>query len=829
MDVKNSPFVKEQTTLLAADLARYADRPVRIELKGGPHLQTAFGADSRQALRVVLDPGILAKVRNEETACTIWRAIAFFQLQRLLTPAVEQLKSAEDANCRPVFLLLNDEHDERCAMSRDANLGSLFQSLTGYVYRSATRQRSDGITEIAGGSANGGGSCAAYFRRVNEFAYYLRRHLPTSDNVDAVVAEALAYVPDDLKELSKDQVLQLALQVQTILARDVAVPKKTVVEPIQAVLPLDEAAGDEVAEDAAVEDPILALNPVDPRWWQVVLGSRWSYITLFTAVLVWLVVCLSFGVNFWLGLFWTGSVGSAVALLAGAVAVRNRYRTRRENDGTRAPRLPRRSLGEILFGWLPFRVQYVGGFQLSFGVLVGALAGLLVGLVLSGIGLLPLAIIGGAIGAFASLRWEAICRGATCTWEFLIDGVWTSFTNLCRRGWANVRGFVLDRWDGICETKDRFWRSALMIHLRAGLVSLICGFGAWCSRTVFLLWRNPSLRLVIVALPIAMVLATVYAVAFFSTKLMLWQLVMMVGFWVVMLGLTWVYRKAIKRFLLVDMFNDEEVDHDVACTLPVDKTTTGFSAIETVIPVNADAGFVERTAAEVLEAARVLSDSLTRIGITSAEKDYCPEGDDLIDELELVLAGEVNVLVAEKPKRRMSLAIDVLIDCSDSQTEPTSLLARGQKFQRSKMIALALEAAVRGKRGVSLQTWGFTASEIYDCGSAGGERASGLQTAGGNNDAAALWHASQSLLSRPASVRAIVIVSDMQPADCSWGALNALGWQLTQDGIVVIQVAVDSNHDAPLPWNVVDLHSKPLLDAAGSLGRIFESSLIAAV
>lgn len=833
MNVTRSEFVRTETTALVDDLTKYADRPVTIQLRGGFNLQTDFGPSSPKAICLVMDPRILRSARSEEKAREIWRALGFYQLQQQLHPATVQLGKATEAGYRLLFVLVNDENLERMATAADANVGSLLQTLAGYVYRGNTRARTDAVTAIVTDAVGGGYEAnATYVQRVNEFAYYFRRHLTAVAETDALVVEALGFVPAELKDMSKDQLLELAGQIHAVLSRGITLPKPVVAAAIKAIEPDADATTDEVVEETVeADDPLLSLSPVDPAWWQTVLRSRWSYVTLFTSVFVWLVLCLSVGMDIWLGLFWTIVASVAVGMVAGGISLW--VKRRREAEGEDEDSPPDRgfslkALWKALFGWIRIDVG-INCTRSGLGALIGGGSCAILGLAFAGsFG----AILGGIVGAFGGAviggAWQQVCASAVECWNSFNIGVWRPLARCTGELWTGLQGVLADWRDRLSTCAFNFRRSPLVSHICSGAVNLARGIGTWVSRTAYLAWRSPSFRLFVIALPIAMLLSMLYAVAAFGAQMAIWQLIIIVVVWVAVLSFSWIFRHQIKQFLTADVFTDEEVDHDVSCRLPVDKQTLTFEPIGTVVAVDANPAYLLRTQAEVATAAGILSSSLRRAGFVNAEKDDRADGHDLIEDLEVTLFGETDVFIGDVSKRRTWVSIDVLVDCSDSQREPTATLRAGDKFERSKKLALAIEAAVKGKRGISARFWGFTDTEMLDCGLAGSGRLSGLQPGGGNNDAAALQVAAQSAAARGRSAKIVILISDVQPADCSWGALNQLGWRLTQEGVIVIQVAVDKTDDSPLPWNMVDLHDQNLQAAAAQLGSVFESQLVSA-
>lgn len=130
----------------------------------------------------------------------------------------------------------------------------------------------------------------------------------------------------------------------------------------------------------------------------------------------------------------------------------------------------------------------------------------------------------------------------------------------------------------------------------------------------------------------------------------------------------------------------------------------------------------------------------------------------------LVLKGDPRVLIAREPQWNTDLFIGVMIDCS-------GWMEFSDNIEKAKFFAVLLAEACRGLRTVDLRMFGFTDSVIYDCGSAGNPAVGSLRTSGGNNDAAALWHAAQIASRSRRRGKLLVMISDGLPTECSAEAL----------------------------------------------------------
>ncbi len=765
--------LEEQTGKLAEELSAYANRPVVIELRNGKESKN-IGSSGRNSTKVTLTAATLDRVRQDDHKLVIWRGLAYHQLLNALTPNDSQRRTAAKEGFGPLYTVLSDEQNERLATAKDPTLGAAFQSVCSYVYTGKNRKRNDALV-LSGEEQKTSGEDQTYTSRVNEFAFHLRRHLATEEGVtDATVIEASNLIPSGLKDLTKDELLVLARQIHERLVRGVTVARPLFFDPIATLNDDNDKIDVELANtDEEDADELAKLTPIDKRWWQIVLKSRWSYATLGAFVVGWLILALSVGIDFWRAVVICSLAGAALcAVVFGIFALARK----RDNDE-----------GEPI----PPRVR--GTFWKRFWSAVGKL-------------------------------WPFEFRGFGKFGEQL-GACWKSFWSSVADAWRGFKRFVVNASSAIGESLEKCWRTPLARHLRTSFKDGVVSARNWVVRTSSLAWRSPTVRLAIVAVPIAVLLAILFAIVSVGAELMLWQLVLLVVAWFAIVGLGFVFREKLKNFLIADLFNDEEVEHDVECTLTRDKKTRTFGRITATAQVDADPVFLSRNTQEIEDAARRLQSSLDRIGFVTRELENREEGHDLIEDIETVFLGQTEVCVDDEQVNRLALNAQILVDCSQSQADATRLLKRGEKLSRSKKFALALERAIVGKRRATCNLWGFNDTTIFDCGRAGQARVSGLKAAGGNNDAAALLHASQMASGGADTVKLIVLISDDQQADCSWGALNELGFKLIQQGFIVVQVVVDSTDDPALPWHVIDLHTQSVEEAAADLGHVLEARL----
>ena len=141
------------------------------------------------------------------------------------------------------------------------------------------------------------------------------------------------------------------------------------------------------------------------------------------------------------------------------------------------------------------------------------------------------------------------------------------------------------------------------------------------------------------------------------------------------------------------------------------------------------------------------------------------------------------MLIARRLQERSDLFLGIIVDCSGS-------MRSGQRIERARRFATLIAEATAGLKGVDTRVFGFTDQRIYDAGDARRCAAHALEAGGGNNDAAALWHAAQLAKRSRRSARLLVMISDGSPTECSVAALQGLVARLGRQQICCAQVAV---------------------------------------
>lgn len=171
------------------------------------------------------------------------------------------------------------------------------------------------------------------------------------------------------------------------------------------------------------------------------------------------------------------------------------------------------------------------------------------------------------------------------------------------------------------------------------------------------------------------------------------------------------------------------------------------------------------------------------------------------------------ILTARTPLRKTDLFVGTIIDCSGS------MQAR-DNIDRARRFGVLIAEAVRHLPGVEARFFGFTDSVIYDAGDKDDCHVTALEADGGNNDAAALYHAANVAFASKQRAKILIMISDGLPTQCSVAALRNLVTELTQKrGIVCAQVAVIRLEEICFPHYVL-LDDEQLDVAVAKFGRM---------
>jgi len=728
-------FVKEQTRLLAADLAFYARAPVRMHLfGGGAYAFTIDAGGSGTFVDIYMNPSVLFDIRNRDRAIAVWRGMGFHELAHHLWPARAQYEQAVKEGFKDLFNLLDDEQNERRGRSQDPAWGACFQTTVAWVFRKKSKGQK------------------GYVARFNEFAYHFRRHLPGA--VDPVVVEALALIPRNYKELAKDELLALARQVQATLSRGVEVPS------VIPGAPHDHEPEKKPAAPPAAPPPVKP-QPAEPEvaersFWRSVFGSLWTYVLLAVFALGWVALFTHRGLNGWDKVFWV--------LLAATIA----------------------STGlTVLLMWLERR------------------------------------------------RWKLLFDGKTGD---KLPGRWAVLKEAVKAGWPKVRdrltrvagrvGAVLEKYTPKPVARAAAWfrRRALapsgrlawwlLKKLGSAALSVLLGLRAflgWLGRGMrwlaAKLWKSRIFRILMLSLPLALLLVMGTAVV---AKTNWWALLIILLVLLLLFLLGWLFRKRIKAFVALPPPTGGDEDSDEQSR--DDGEMLEFRVIHNVVAMEANQAELEALLPDVLPLAQQMRRYFEQTGIVAVDLDDQETGHELVDDLEKAALGEVGLCVDEKKVPKASVHIEVGIDCSGSMNS--------EKIRLAKRFGLLVEESIRGVRGISAHFWGFTDQAIFDCGTAGQYRVSGLQAGGGNNDSAMLWHMYRSAAASGMELKILLMVSDGAPTECTWSSLNNLVCRLEAAGYVPVQIAVDRIANPAFQRWFVDLVGQPMAAAVIEFGRM---------
>lgn len=187
----------------------------------------------------------------------------------------------------------------------------------------------------------------------------------------------------------------------------------------------------------------------------------------------------------------------------------------------------------------------------------------------------------------------------------------------------------------------------------------------------------------------------------------------------------------------------------------------------------------------------------------------------------LVIRRDPRVMISREYHRLNDLFLAVAIDCSGSMQVDDNI-------EKAKMFAALMAESCRGLGGVDLRLFGFRHDVIHDAGDADRPAFSGLEAGGGNNDAAALWHAAQLAFASSRKSKVLVMISDGLPTECTTTALKSLVTRLSRRGVCCAQVAVRPISEVCFP-HYVELSETDLPTAVrrfgGIVARLVESTL----
>ena len=141
---------------------------------------------------------------------------------------------------------------------------------------------------------------------------------------------------------------------------------------------------------------------------------------------------------------------------------------------------------------------------------------------------------------------------------------------------------------------------------------------------------------------------------------------------------------------------------------------------------------------------------------------------------------------------------------------------------RARLFGSLIAEAARSMPGVDVRLFGFTDRVIYDAGNAGFPAVHGLDAGGGNNDAAALYHAANVARASKRRAKLLVMISDGLPTECSAASLKHLAKQLTvRHKMCCAQIAVQPLSEVLFP-HYVECNGPDTDVVVKQFGRIIE-------
>lgn len=753
-------FIKEQTELLAADLAFYARGPVRLHLIGGDQYGYTYDAGGEgSVINIHVNPSVLLQIRNRERAIAVWRGLGFHELAHHLWPAHEQYKIAAAEGFKDLFNLIDDEQNERRGRSKDPSWGACFQTLVAWVIRKNKASRWNEVTgetserKLPDGPIPPGG----YIARFNEFLYHFRRHLPGPK--DPVVAEALAMIPANLMDLSKDELLALTRQVHAVLSRGVEVPKPA--DPAAAQPPTTEPESKKPKAKAEPEPP--PKTPEKPGGWRALAGSKVSWLLLVVFAAGWFALFTHNGLSGWDSAFWYAAAGTALfGLLAVLAILFDNWMRRKSAKATAKPTAKPAGKPKTLA--------------------------------------------------------ERVKEGVKNTWSSLkrksgelldrLDALAVKYT-------PKPVAFILNKFQKLVLAPLWHLLKTLVVWTVMAAVALwrrLCWLLAASKRLGARIWKSPIFRALLFGAPLAALLAMILAVILKSNWL---ALLILLALLLLLALLAWLFRKRIKQFVTQPGPPPPPGPLPAKGSPDFDESMLEFAVINNIVPVAADQASLDKMLPDVLPLASQMRRYLEQTGLAVVDLEDQETGHELIDDIERAAFGETAIFVDEHKVPKASVHIEVGIDCSGSMA--------GQHIELAKRFGLLIEESVRGVRGITAHFWGFTDRVIYDCGTPGQSRVSGLHANGGNNDSAMLWHMYQSAASSGKELRILLMVSDGAPTECSWGSLHNLVGRLEMAGFVPVQIAVSTITNPAFERYFVDLVGQPMASAIIEFGRLLLS------
>lgn len=172
----------------------------------------------------------------------------------------------------------------------------------------------------------------------------------------------------------------------------------------------------------------------------------------------------------------------------------------------------------------------------------------------------------------------------------------------------------------------------------------------------------------------------------------------------------------------------------------------------------------------------------------------------------------INLMMSAAPQLRLDDYLGLVIDRSESMT--------GERLARAIAFAILLAESAKGLFGLDGRINAFDGETFYDLGDFQHTTVASLRAGGGNNDAGALARAAELALQSKKRNKALIMISDGMPAQCSFASLQKLVTRLTREyRIHCAQVAVAPLEHVAFP-QYVDVSRLTLNQAVARFGRL---------
>lgn len=742
-----------QTGSLAGELSLYVRRRITIIVDDGDGDTKSFDTGGNTTpIEIRMNARFVAGIRNADQVSRMWTGLALLHLGRVLFPAADQHAQAQKAGVGPIFRLLDDEQNERRGTALDQKWGQAARASVAFMVRSKNVQ-----DELGGQAESEADNEPTYRERLRQFGFDLRRHLEGAR--DEQVIAALALVPSNLKDLPKEQLLDLARQIKEVLAVGIVFPVIEEKKEKKAAAPATTGSAACAQEENTLDSASFK------QWWRSFFRTRRHYV-LFgaSAVLLASLLLAVFGFNFWSELFW---LIAGVVVVVGVLVVVGALGVKSGLFGAIA------GIFRSLCGSIAARRRPPVPGRSRFQQLLADLRDFIQALLLLVFVALPV------------LIWRK------CGW---LRRGWDVLAGTTPAGYGRVELWFAKRWYELRMYSRQLWA---LPGTRVVVISL--PFAAIVAMSIAVwyvgLQRQPWYLLTI---ELAFVAGT--------GALLFWKRKQIVA---ILLDDVTADDVASWQLIQDSMLDKRTLTFDpITTVVPVRADHTVLSRLDSEV-----AGAAVMLRALLEEAGFELRD---KEDVADGDDVGDNAHDVLLGDLSVMVDEE------DVPKAQAHFAIALDCSRSNEQRSQTSpegaKFARGRLFAHMLDRALkglaGVSSRLYGYTDDVILDCG-TAGE--------GRLSGLKPTGGGNNDAGALQFIAEESLDFDKPLNVLVLVSDGLVANCSWGSLNHLAATLRQSGFVVIPVAVDTIKHPAIEGDQVDLLDRALAAAAVQFASIVKA------